>query len=324
MELEKETTNAGNNTSKREGEAQEQRDSSAKRLKQCSIEADAFCCDVCSKPLTPPIFQCTEGHFCCSSCNDKLPTKEKTFFSKDHKEKKCTLGSGCTGTLARSLGVERAVRSILVDCRHAEHGCTEKVAYCDSVEHELRCRHEPWRCPEPGCLFAGRSEAELLGHFTGHHKWPSVTFRNWVPFDLRVAEPGTHVLRCEHDGELFLVSVQAAEPGGGLVVSLVSVRYVKPNEVGCSVSFSCHSLHHSTATQDGVRPWWHSGWPPMEHVCFVPKVVSDDGPDGDDAGVVLTININSVFDEVEESDDSTYDDYGDEYEDEDEDVNDSS
>ncbi|KAF8780046.1 hypothetical protein HU200_002014 [Digitaria exilis] len=62
--------------------------------------------------------------------------------------KKCTFGSGCTGTPVRNLGLERVVRSILVDCSNAEYGCrTEKIAYCDRVEHELlRCRqHAPWR-----------------------------------------------------------------------------------------------------------------------------------------------------------------------------------
>nr|CAB3476472.1 unnamed protein product [Digitaria exilis] len=83
--------------------------------------------------------------------------------------KKCTFGSGCTGTPVRNLGLERVVRSILVDCSNAEYGCrTEKIAYCDRVEHELlRCH----------CAFAGKQAAELLEHLTGHDRWLSMAFR---------------------------------------------------------------------------------------------------------------------------------------------------
>ncbi|KAF8780045.1 hypothetical protein HU200_002013 [Digitaria exilis] len=263
-----EETNAGNNnTGKRAGEAQEQGHSSAKRLK-CSIEAEAFCCDVCSKPLTSPIFQ--------------------------------------------------------------------KIAYCDRYAHELRCPHAPWRCPEPGCGgFAGKRAAELLEHLTGHHKWPSMAFKYWVPFDLHVVEPGTHVLECKDDGQLFLLSVQPSEPAG-LAVSLVSVHHLltKRNTVGCSVSFSNSRRHYSTSTLDAVRPWWHFAWPPTEYICFVPKVSAgthdhagfvlthfgeppmeeyirfvskvSDGAKDDDA-VVLTINITAVQENDDDSDDSSFD-----------------
>ncbi|CAO2174432.1 unnamed protein product [Urochloa humidicola] len=81
------------NTGKRKGEAQEQGESSAKRL-SCRIESEPFCCDYCTKILKPPIFQCPEGHFFCSSCRDELLPEEK-----------CTLSSGCTrGALTRSSG----------------------------------------------------------------------------------------------------------------------------------------------------------------------------------------------------------------------------
>ncbi|XP_066310911.1 putative E3 ubiquitin-protein ligase SINA-like 6 [Miscanthus floridulus] len=135
----------------------------------------------------------------CSPCRGDLP------------EEKCTFGYSvqCTaGNLARSLSMEHAVESILVDCHYAENGCTENTAYYYHVKHRLMCLHAPCECPEPGCDFAGK-RGELLDHLTavaGHHKWPSTTFQYWVPFDIRIVEPGTHVLRCKNDGQLFLVS----------------------------------------------------------------------------------------------------------------------
>ncbi|CAO2198777.1 unnamed protein product [Urochloa humidicola] len=277
------------NTNKRTGDAQGQGESSAKRLK-CSIEVEAFCCDVCTKPLRPPIFQCTEGHIFCSSCCNKMPEEE------------CGLSSGCTGTIARSLGMEHAVQSILVDCCHAEHGCAEKTAYYDNYKHKVLCKLAPCKCPEPGCCFAGRV-AEFLDHLTTHHKWSSMPFQYWVPFDLRIVEPGSHVLHCRNDGQLYLLSVQPAAEPNGLAVSLVCVQY-KSAAVGCSVSFSLSPHHCSTSTLDDLWPWWHLGWPPKEYICFVPKV--SDG--SDDAGIVLTINITSVdaADENDDPDDSSY------------------
>ncbi|KAF8724576.1 hypothetical protein HU200_020841 [Digitaria exilis] len=278
------------NTSKGTGDAQEQEESSSRRLK-CSIKAEAFCCDVCSKPLKPPIFQCHEGHLFCSRCA-----------SDEILEKKCILSSGCTGTIMRSHGMDNAVQSISVDCTHAERGCTEKILYSDSYNHKLFCPHAPCRCPEPSCGFAGTA-AELLDHLTTHHKWPSMMFQYWVPFDLRIVKPGTHVLQSKNDGQLFLLNVQSTEPPG-LIVSVDSVQYFQSNDWGCSVSFSCSTGHRSTSTLDCVWPWWEFGWPPTDYICFVPKVL--DGPG--DAGIVLTINISTVT-ENEDTDDSSYVEY---------------
>ncbi|XP_039851256.1 E3 ubiquitin-protein ligase SINA-like 2 [Panicum virgatum] len=257
-------------TGKRREGALEEGGSSAKRLK-CSIEPEAFSCDACGRPLWLPIFLCSDGHFLCSSCRDELP------------EGKC---SECSGALARSHVMERAVQSILVDCGA---GCAVKTAYGrDCAPHRLICPYAPCECPEPGCRFAGPQE-ELLDHLAGHHKWPSTTFGYWAPFDLRVAEPGSH---------------PAAEPHG-YAVSLVRVQYI--NITGCSVSFSCSPRHRITAAVGNVWPLWYAGWPPEKYVCFVPK--ASDGPDAA-AGIVLTINIDiTPADDADEDDDPDYSSY---------------
>jgi E3 ubiquitin-protein ligase SIAH1 len=200
--------------------------------------------------------------------------------------------------------MERTVESILVDCDYAEHGFTEKTAYYYHGKHRLMCPHAPCECLDPGCDFAGK-RGELLDHLTagaGHHKWPSTTFQYWVPFDLRIVEPGTHVLRCKNDGQLFLVIVQAAAEPPGLAVSLVYVEHLKPNGFQCSVSFSYSTRHRGTSTWELWPSRFSGSRPPF---CVVPNKVSD-GPD--EAGIVLTVNIACIdaVDEDDDLDDSSY------------------
>ncbi|CAL4951193.1 unnamed protein product [Urochloa decumbens] len=186
--------------------------------------------------------------------------------------------------------MERAVRSILVDCRYAEQGCTEKTAYYTKSEHEKACPHAPrFLCPEPGCGFSGSRGEELLDHLTGNHKWPSTTFQYYAAFDICVAQPGTQILQCADDGQLFLVNARQAAAPPGLAVSVVCVPpHHKPTGFGCRVSFSCFGRHRSTWTLDDLPSLRISDWPPAEYVCVVPKAL--DGA-GDGAGAVLTVTI---------------------------------
>ncbi|CAO2204850.1 unnamed protein product [Urochloa humidicola] len=167
--------------------------------------------------------------------------------------------------------MERAVRSILVDCRYAEQGCTEKAAwpaYYDKGEHEKACPHAPrFVCPEPGCGFAGRSREELLDHLTGDHKWPSTTFRYWAAFDLCVAQPARGPKRAA------LPCERAAGCGAAWARRLRGYvpPHHKPTGFGCTVSFSCFGRHRSTWTLDDFGPLRISDWPPVEYICVVPK-----------------------------------------------------
>ncbi|CAL4951191.1 unnamed protein product [Urochloa decumbens] len=253
----------------------------------CSIAVKAFGCHVCAMPLGPPIFKCPFGHFFCSSCRGNLP---------EDKCKLCSTGS----TLSRSIGMESAVQAILVSCRHAAHGCIEKTTYFDKDTHEMACPHAPCLCPEPGCGFFAGTAAELLAHLSGgEHEWPSTRFRYWTAFDVRVDEPGTHVLL---GLQPFLLSVQPAAPPPGRAVSLVCVPpFLKPTGFRCAVSFSCFRRHRGTSTVDDLRPLRLSDWPPAECICVLPNVVSDGGKD--DAGVVLTITIVCADPDDEDDDD---------------------
>ncbi|CAO2185443.1 unnamed protein product [Urochloa humidicola] len=280
------------NTSNRRGEHQEEDGESGDDGERItgSIAVEAFDCYVCAEPLGPPIFECPENHFFCSSCHDKLP---------EGKCNLCSSSSGCASTLAHSLGMERAVRAILVACRHAAHGCAQETAYCDKDEHEEVCQHAPCLCPEPGCGFAGSAAAELLAHLTGEHKWPSTTFRYWNPFELRVVKPGAQVLHCEDDGQLFLMSVRQVAQPPGLAVSIVCVLpYIKVSKFGCTVSFSCFPRHHCNSTMDDLRPLRVSDLPPAECICVLPK--ASEAPVG--AEVVLTTTILSPDPDYEDED----------------------
>jgi len=51
----------GSSSSKSTGDVDEQGESIAERIK-CTIEKAVFCCDVCTKPFSPLIFQVNSSH----------------------------------------------------------------------------------------------------------------------------------------------------------------------------------------------------------------------------------------------------------------------
>uniref|UniRef100_A0A0E0FFL4 RING-type E3 ubiquitin transferase n=1 Tax=Oryza nivara TaxID=4536 RepID=A0A0E0FFL4_ORYNI len=185
---------------------------------------DVLDCPVCFEPFKPPIFQCSVGHFICSSCCNKL--------------NKCP---GCSRTtFERCLGMERIVESAVVPCTYVEHGCTNKVTYFNKKSHEQACSYEPCFCPDSSCSFSG-TVATLWEHFTTQHKWLSTEFKYYTPFDVRV-KPGAHFLRAG-DGQLFVMNMVPMEPVGH-GVSLVCVQpNTSESSFGCNVAFSSFTGH---------------------------------------------------------------------------------
>ncbi|PAN29626.1 hypothetical protein PAHAL_5G239000 [Panicum hallii] len=261
-----------------------------------SIAVEAFGCHVRAKPLGPPMFECPVGHFfVCSSCRDNLP------------QDKCKFCSG-SSTLARSLGMERAVRSILVGCCYADRGCTEKTAYYDKDEHEMACPHAPRFCPGSPAAAASspgrrRSSWTTAPATTSGRRPSSATVCRLICASSNQAR--TSSVARDDDDQLFLVNVRPAARPPGHAVSLVCVPpCLEPTGFGCTVSFSCIRLHRGTSTLDDLQPLRLSDWPPTECICVVPKAWQHDGQNDDD-GVVLTITIVRAF--PLEDDDNPYD-----------------
>ena len=176
-----------NGRSKRKGEEGDVGAGAGARRRQkqnVTMAMDVLDCPVCSKPLSPPIYQvkasirfitiymhtymipvqhrirnnvfikmpqCSVGHVVCCSCRQGLP------------ESKCTL---CSGDVSETCdAMERIVDSVFVPCKH---GCAKEINYHQQEEHERECPAGPCFCPVPGCGFSGPT-ATLQDHFTGLH-----------------------------------------------------------------------------------------------------------------------------------------------------------
>ncbi|CAM0879754.1 unnamed protein product [Alopecurus aequalis] len=224
---------------------------------------DLLDCPVCSTPLSPPIFQCSMGHFFCSACREKLSGTEKA----------CGV---CSKPVSdRCHGVERIVHSILVPCSFHVHGCTGVIPYHQKAEHEKGCPHAPCFCPVKGCGFAGTTVA-LLDHFTAQHEWPTTAFKYFEPFNVPV-KVGVYVLHGsgedkDNDSNLFLLQVGA--PDSPLhTVSLVRVQaHAHEYTVGCHVGFSWFRGQHQAVVLEVIRTSSLSDGLPKCCFCIVPAV----------------------------------------------------
>ncbi|KAF7020461.1 hypothetical protein CFC21_033553 [Triticum aestivum] len=225
-----------------------------------SMGMDALDCPVCFHPLRPPIYQCSVGHFICSSCRPKLGRN------------KCHLCSAET-TFQRCLGMERLMESVKVPCSNAKYGCVEKLTYYQKDEHEKECPNAPCFCPESSCSFAGATDA-LLDHFSSQHKWPSTTIKYSEDVMFRL-EPGLHFLRTK-DRQIFLRNV-VLEPVGH-AISVVSIQpKPKNSKFMCNMSYgSSLTVYFQSSTY--LRSSSLSDGLPKGYNLILPKdEIADDG-----------------------------------------------
>ncbi|VAH71696.1 putative E3 ubiquitin-protein ligase SINA-like 6 [Triticum dicoccoides] len=250
----------GGTSSKRRVEASGEGESSGKR-QNVTMGMDALDCPVCFHPLRPPIYQCSVGHFVCSSCRPKLVRN------------KCHLCSAET-TFKRCLGMERLMESVTVACCNANYGCAQKLTYYQREEHEEACPNTPCFCPESSCSFAGPTDA-LLEHFASQHKWPCTTIKYYedVKFHL---EPGLHFLRTE-ERVIFLLNV-ALEPVGH-AISVVCIQPKGTNsKFKCQMSYSCFTTGYYQSSTYKIRSSSLSDGLPKGYNLILPKdEVPDDG-----------------------------------------------
>ncbi|KAM3198198.1 hypothetical protein ACQJBY_073369 [Aegilops geniculata] len=118
----------GSSSSKRKAEAQREGESSTKRL-NVTVGMEHLDCSICSKPLRPPILQCSVGHFICSYC------------CTYQVDSKCHLCSEET-TFERCFGMEHVVESVTVACSNEMYGCGETLAVSLCLQpglHVLQC-----------------------------------------------------------------------------------------------------------------------------------------------------------------------------------------
>lgn len=122
-------------------------------------------CPVCYKLMSPPIFQCNEGHTICSKCEPRVQL--------------CPL---CRGKMPkeariRNLALEQAASDVKVECSFDQ--CDVKMKFCDMKAHQQQCGWRPIRCLKcrvmecPGDIFTGSKE-EIIKHLEEQHSEQSV------------------------------------------------------------------------------------------------------------------------------------------------------
>ncbi|VAH71281.1 unnamed protein product [Triticum turgidum subsp. durum] len=235
---------SNSNKRKGDGEQLQGRTSGCKR-QNVSTVMEIFDCTVCSKPLRPPIFQCSKGNSICGDCQERLPLLE---------------GIG----VQRSYIMERVVDNIFVSCKH---GCSTTIAYYQKEKHERQCPCGPCLCPVSGCGFVA-STTVLLDHLATVHTLPTTPMELFQPFQVPV-QPGSRVLKTKYN-RLFLLKMEALESYGH-GVSLVCVQPETPGgNVRITVGFSCAPGHNQESKwemgPDGV---------PTECLCIVPRKETD-------------------------------------------------
>lgn len=137
-----------------------------------TIDPDTFECSICMEPLSPPIFQCSNGHIACSSCCVMMDSRCPSCFKP-------------TGKI-RCLAIEKLIESMKVGCKYAHNGCRELVRYSQMTAHESKCMYAPYLCPVSGCSFSGQS-TEFSNHFKSLHGARVIQFRYEAWFTVSLA-----------------------------------------------------------------------------------------------------------------------------------------
>lgn len=148
-----------------------------------TIDPDAFECIICMEPLSPPIFQCTNGHIACSSC----------CFRMDNRCHSCLNPIG----KIRCLAMEKLIESMKVGCIYAHNGCRELVRYSQVTAHQSKCIYAPYLCSVSGCSFIGPS-TRFSDHFISAHGACIRQFRYEAWFTVLLATDEQFcILECE-------------------------------------------------------------------------------------------------------------------------------
>ncbi|XP_047089527.1 E3 ubiquitin-protein ligase SINA-like 7 [Lolium rigidum] len=182
-------------------------------------------CPVCFDHFGTEIYQCSVGHFICSSCRDKIL------------DKKCPTCSVKT-SFKRCFGMEHVVQSVAFPCSNAKYGCREGHTYYQKEGHELVCPHAPCFCPTPDCSFAG-PVPELLDHLTIYHMSPCTDLPDSGEASVRL-QPGIHVLSpsSRSTDYFFLLNMNLEPFGHAISVFCIQPKVTEP-KFTCSMNYDC-------------------------------------------------------------------------------------
>eukprot|EP00941_MAST-03F_sp_MAST-3F-sp1_P004857 g4857.t1 len=113
-------------------------------------------CPVCLDMITPPIYQCPEGHLICPDCRENCTNKCPTC--------RAPLGN------IRNRALEKCVENRKISCKFKLFGCPERVAYSEAKNHAKTCKFRPYMCPRSrsNCNWSGKLE-DVVPHLCTRH-----------------------------------------------------------------------------------------------------------------------------------------------------------
>lgn len=78
-----------------------------------SAARDYSCCSVCTGTMTPPIFQCRNGHVFCRNCSERIDICIECRVQLEPK--------------IRNIAIEKVINNLIVDCSNKPGGCDVKI-----------------------------------------------------------------------------------------------------------------------------------------------------------------------------------------------------
>ncbi|PNT78364.1 hypothetical protein BRADI_1g78140v3 [Brachypodium distachyon] len=163
------------------------------------IDTDLLDCSICFEPLSPPLYQCQNGHVACFSCWSRLSNK-------------CHVCSH-DAIFARNIALEKIVESIKSSCAYAKWGCSKLVSYAQRSVHEEACLFAPSTCPIPGCGYRGFTGC-WSGHFLVDHSADCLHFTYGQSFEVNLAVSLPFLVLLGEDDHLFLLLNKNMMPFG--------------------------------------------------------------------------------------------------------------
>ncbi|KAK9112461.1 hypothetical protein Scep_019980 [Stephania cephalantha] len=169
-------------------------------------------CNICLEPLTPPVFQCKNGHIACSSCCSKYNNT-------------CSYCSSPIGDI-RCLIIEKFIDSIKLHCRYSSHGCKELLCYNQKSNHEETCICSPCKCPISDCNFLAPFEP-LSRHIQGKHSSARMEFTFGKTFSVCFRTDSPFVAMQSSTGHLFLLN-NFRKPNSDSAITVAALGTIDP------------------------------------------------------------------------------------------------
>ncbi|KAF8820666.1 putative E3 ubiquitin-protein ligase SInaT4 [Cardiosporidium cionae] len=143
--------------------------------RQCAL--DVLKCIVCCEFMTPPIFQCLEGHVLCKDCQKNV--QSCPFCRCDTCNIRCRALEQLTETLTE------------LPCTFANYGCLKTLHYNTKLQHEKNCPFHPLKCLRFECDFSALPDA-LVEHLIHQHGYEQ-TFNSIIHFKCQ--QPNGEILQ---------------------------------------------------------------------------------------------------------------------------------